>query len=126
MMHPSEVMVAKLIPTIRARLAKILIDDYGMRQVDVADRLGITQATVSHYYTGCRGADPELVQLFPEIDAHVAVLAERITTGMTRPEQIRCINDLCTELMATDRFCDYHRKVADLRDCNVCFEAASA
>ncbi len=125
MMQPVEIVVTKLLPTIRARLAKALIDDYKMRQVDVARELGITQATVSHYYTGCRGADEELLTLFPEIDGHVAALAAEIHGGMSRPEQVRRVNAVVNDLTTTARFCGYHRRVADLADCNICFEAAA-
>ncbi len=51
MIQPQEVVVAKLLPTIRARLARELLRSFRMKQIDVAKAMGITQAAVSHYNT---------------------------------------------------------------------------
>lgn len=122
MLQPHEVIAAKLLPTIRARLAQVLLDDYGMKQVEVAKQLGITQAAVSHYKTRSRAGDQELLELFPEIDAFVKRLALRIQEGLSHPEQIALMNLLCDDLSLTERFCGYHKRIAHLDpECNVCF-----
>ena len=122
MMQPHEVMVSKLLPTIRARLTKILLDEYNMKQTEVAECLGITQATVSHYKTGCRGADEELLRIFPEIERCVKELAKEVAEGLPRSQQVARLTILCNDIMATNRFCRYHRKIASLDDCEVCHE----
>ncbi len=122
MLQPFEVVTAKLLPTVRARLAQVLLDEHGMRQVDVARHLGITQAAVSHYKTASRGIDPELVALFPEIDAYVRDTAAKIAHGMPRTEQVLSLNNLVDRIMNTQRFCEYHKRVASLDPaCNICF-----
>src|SRR5213083_1458418 len=78
MLQPQELVVAKLLPTIRARLARELLRTYKMKQVDVARSMGITQAAVSHYNTQSRGVDQEMLRLFPEIKAFVNELADRL------------------------------------------------
>src|SRR2546428_158846 len=65
MLQPQELVVARLLPTIRARLARELLHTYKMKQVDVARSMGITQAAVSHYNTQSRGVDQEMLRLFP-------------------------------------------------------------
>jgi len=122
MLQPFEVVTSKLLPTIRARLAQVLLDEYEMRQVEVAKHLGITQAAVSHYKTASRGIDPELVTMFPEIDTFVAGVAGRIADGMPQTQQVRLVNELVERLMNTQRFCDYHKKIAAIDPgCMVCF-----
>ena len=122
MLQPFEVVTAKLLPTIRARLAQALLDDYKMKQVEVAKHLGITQAAVSHYKTMRRGIDPEILKLFPEIEKHVGELAAQIARGMSQVEQVSRVNVLVDRLMNTQRFCEYHKKVASIDPtCNVCF-----
>ena len=122
MLQPFEVVSAKLLPTIRARLAQVLLDEYKMRQVEVAKHLGITQAAVSHYKTASRGIDPELVKLFPEIDAFVRELAAKIANGIPQTEQVLAMTNLVDRLMATQRFCEYHKKIAAIDPtCNICF-----
>ena len=122
MLQPFEVVTSKLLPTIRARLAQVLLDVYKMRQVEVAKHLGITQAAVSHYKTASRGIDPELVKLFPEIDTFVKEVAARIANGMPLTQQVSLTNELLERIMNTQRFCDYHKRIAAIDPaCAVCF-----
>ena len=122
MLQPFEVVSSKLLPTIRARLAQVLLDEYKMRQVEVAKHLGITQAAVSHYKTSSRGIDPELVKLFPEIDAFVTQMAARIANGMPQTQQVSLVHELVERLMNTQRFCEYHKRIAAIDPaCAVCF-----
>ncbi len=122
MLQPYELVVKKVLPTIRARLAQVLLQDYAMKQVEVAERLGITQAAVSHYNTHTRGADEAVVDLFPEIDQFVEDLAKDIVEGIPKSQQVARLNNISWQLMYTERFCNYHRKIADLEGCNVCYE----
>jgi hypothetical protein len=121
-LQPFEVVTAKLFPTIRARLAQVLLDEYKMKQVEVARHLGITQAAVSHYKTSSRGIDPELVELFPEIDDYVRDMAGKIADGIPQTEQVLSMTNLVERLMNTQRFCEYHKRIAAIDPaCNVCF-----
>ena len=122
MLQPYEVVTAKLLPAIRARLSQVLLDEYKMKQVEVAKHLGITQAAVSHYKTASRGIDPELLQVFPEIDAYVQGLAAKIADGMRQTEQVHSLSTLVEGIMQTRRFCDYHKRIAAIDpQCNICF-----
>ncbi len=124
MLQPQEVVVAKLLPTIRSRLAKELLHTYKMKQVVVAKSMGITQAAVSHYNTQSRGVDSDMLRRFPEIKTFVDGLADKIAHGMTRPDQISQINEFCANLMLTARFCDYHKSLGDIdMNCTACFQA---
>lgn len=114
--------MAKLLPTIRARLAKELLRTYMMKQVDVAKAMGITQAAVSHYNTQSRGMDNDMLRRFPEIMAFTDDLAEKIARGMSMSEQISSINDFCAGVAQTARFCDYHKSLGDIDPtCTACF-----
>ncbi len=122
MMQPSELVAAKLLPAIRARLAQILLAEYHMKQVEVAKHLGITQAAVSHYNTRSKALDEEILRTFPEIEASVKKIAEEISRGISKPEQIAAIESLCREITKTERFCQYHRRYSCLdSECQVCF-----
>ena len=124
MLQPQEVVVAKLLPTIRARLAQELLRTYHMKQVEVAKALGITQAAVSHYNTKSRGVDQDLLRRFPEIAAFVDGLAAKISDGVSKSQQIADLNEFCFQLMQTARFCEYHKKMGDVDPmCAACFPA---
>src|SRR5437870_12806941 len=122
MLQPQELVVAKLLPTIRARLARELLRTYKMKQVDVARSMGITQAAVSHYNTQSRGVDQEMLRLFPEIKPFVNELADRLANGMTLSDQIASVNEFCSGLMLTARLCQYHQRLVRIdRHGAVCF-----
>src|SRR3989475_11726041 len=76
MLQPQELVVARLLPTIRARLARELLHTYKKKKVDVARSMGITQAAVSHYNTQSRGVDQDVLRLFPEMYQFAHVLSE--------------------------------------------------
>jgi len=122
MLQPQELVVARLLPTIRARLARELLHTYKMKQVDVAHSMGITQAAVSHYNTQSRGVDQEMLRLFPEIKPYVHELSSQIAHGMTLSDQIASVNEFCSGLMLTARFCEYHKSLGDIDPhCTACF-----
>lgn len=124
MLQPQELVVAKLLPTIRSRLARELLREHKMKQVDVARAMGITQAAVSHYNTQSRGVDQEMLRLFPEIKPFVHELAGRIAGGLTLSNQIASVNEFCSGLMLTARFCEYHKSVGDIDPhCTACFSS---
>jgi hypothetical protein len=122
MIQPSEVVVNKVLPAIRARLAQILIEGYHLKQMEVARRLGVTQAAISHYHSRARGYDESMLEIFPEIEGFVLGLAADIARGLPRQAQVARLNEFCWELMMSESFCTYHRRIANLPDCNVCHE----
>ena len=52
---PCEEIVQEFLPTFRSLIAKELIDKYNFSQVEVAEKLGTTQAAVSQYLSSKRG-----------------------------------------------------------------------
>ncbi|MCK5562646.1 transcriptional regulator, partial [Candidatus Bathyarchaeota archaeon] len=52
---PCEVAVKSVVPAIRAGLAKELVQTHKLRQIDIANLLGITQTAVSKYTRDVRG-----------------------------------------------------------------------
>jgi predicted transcriptional regulator len=48
---PSEIVVERFLPTVRAMLATAL-DDRGLTQEEIAEHLGVSQAAVSQYVRG--------------------------------------------------------------------------
>ena len=80
MRPPCEIVVNTILPNVRAELVKVLIEEYGLRQVDVATLLDITQASVSQYRTLIRGRDELLLEIFPEIEKFVSVFFEHFGT----------------------------------------------
>ena len=55
MKTPCEIIVWNIVPIIRKEFAKNLIENHGLNQKKVADKLGITESAVSRYISGKRG-----------------------------------------------------------------------
>ncbi len=55
MRPPCEEIVQEFLPTFRSLIAKELIEKYNFSQVEVAEKLGTTQAAVSQYLSSKRG-----------------------------------------------------------------------
>lgn len=53
---PCEIAVKYVWPAFRNLVAKRLVNEYKLSQVEVARLLGVTQATVSYYLSGKRGS----------------------------------------------------------------------
>lgn len=76
---PSEIVVERFLPTVRAMLATEL-DERGLTQQEIADHLGVSQAAVSQYVSG----DPALEERFAGDDrlrAAVETIADGFATG---------------------------------------------
>jgi len=56
MKTPCEIIVWNIVPIIRKEFAKNLVDKHGLNQRETANKLGITEAAVSRYISGKRGA----------------------------------------------------------------------
>lgn len=76
---PSELVVDRFLPTVRAMLAERLADR-GLTQQEIAAHLGVTQAAVSQYVAGEGGGD-ERFRTDPETVATVDRIAEGLETG---------------------------------------------
>jgi predicted transcriptional regulator len=125
MKPPCEIVVTKMLPHIRAEVVKILTNDFNMKQIEVSERLGITQASVSQYLSSVRGGDGEFQKMFPEMEDFARAIAEKIVSGEGKEVQVALLCEVCSKIRDEDRFCDYHKDVLRLDDCGVCFNSAS-
>lgn len=124
MKPPCEIVVTKMLPHIRASIVKTLIFDYNMKQIDVAKALGITQASVSQYLSSTRGGDLEFKSLFPELDNHAKIIAEKIALGEGKANQMALLCEMCSNMRDDGKFCEYHRNLLQLDNCGICHDAS--
>ena len=104
-------------------IARELIEDYGMKQELVAERLGVTQAAVSKYRHQVRG---EAVDL--EAAAEVRQISKDIaSTLLGDPDPLdvsRKFCQACTDIRALGLMCETCRRVDpswDVEHCTICF-----
>lgn len=123
MRPPCETVVRLVLPAFRSLIAKELVEKYGFSQVDVAKKLGTTQAAVSQYIGSKRGVK-QLKQL--ESSPPIKLVVSKVASGIAKSElatmdTIEIFCNLCEALRKRDIVCDLHRTSAELpQNCHVC------
>lgn len=119
---PCEIVVQKILPVIRANLAKELVQKHSLRQEQVAKELGLTQPAVSHYLKEFRGkgefkiGDAKFHRLISEF-------ADRMKAGKTTdPEKNAFVCDLCRHCRSTALICRFHYPKG-APECSACMQA---
>ncbi|HKF27051.1 MAG TPA: transcriptional regulator [Nitrososphaera sp.] len=123
MLLPSEIEAKSLIPAVRAILAKKLIEEYSLKEEDVAKDLGITQAAVSNYVRGTRG-DIELISKLGsvrEVMRMIDDIAKDLSTNKAyTPSTLAKFVGLCNYMRYTLIICDVHHSIESNIDEQIC------
>jgi predicted transcriptional regulator len=124
MLTPCEVAVKTVSPAIRALLAQTLLEQYGMKEIDVAQVLGISQSAVSKYNRKVRGTTipieniPELQtitnQMIPLLLANPVEQCKVMTLFCQACSLIRSQGLMCP-------LCQQNQKFKN-ENCDFCFE----
>lgn len=120
MKTPCELVVGKILPTLRASVVRELSGKYRMKQSDIAKKLGITQASVSQYLSSARGGSTKMLDSFPKINTYAEEIAKRIVAGETKYQWYGVLCEACMDIREDERFCRLHRASANLSGCDIC------
>lgn len=120
MKTPCELVVGKILPTLRASVVKELSRKYHMKQSDIAKKLGITQASVSQYLSSSRAGGTKITDRFPKIQEYAADIARRIDKGQDRTEWYPVLCMACKDIRNDDEFCKMHKIALNLGGCDIC------
>ena len=116
---PQEVELWYIYPSLRKEIAKIMINDYGFKQKDVAEKLNITKSAVSQYVNNKRSTK----ELFGgAIKAELELAVENIIKNDSDP--MKEIQILLNHIRKTKVLCDIHRKLDKEvpKVCEICYE----
>ena len=86
MKTPCELVVGRILPSLRASIVKDLSKRHGLKQSEIAKRMGITQASVSQYLSSARAGNEEMLEKFPKILKYAEEISERIMAGENRQQ----------------------------------------
>ncbi len=120
MKTPCELVVGKILPTLRASVVRELSGKYRMKQSEIAKKLGITQASVSQYLSSTRGGNTKMLEDFPKILDYADEISKRIVAGESRYEWYGVLCKACNDIRSEERFCKMHRISAKLSGCEIC------
>jgi len=120
MKTPCELVVGKILPSLRAAVVKELSGKYHMKQSDIAKKMGITQASVSQYLSSSRAGSAKVVESFPKIKIYADDIARRIAHGEDKFEVYSVLCTACRDIRSDEQFCKMHRISSNLPGCDIC------
>ena len=96
---PCEIAVKKILPTVRALIAYILVHDYKLSIYSTAKLMDLTPAAISNYVSGGRGAKyRELIESDPELREIITRIARKLVEKGATEEVYSDICRACTLL----------------------------
>jgi predicted transcriptional regulator len=121
--HPYEMVSKSALPTFRAMISKRLTELYKMTQQEAANRLGITQASISNYMRKARG-----VMLNLEMDPNISKAADKVAgiLASNNPDQrevLRLMTEVCDYIRFNHLLCMLHgdlEKGFPIEGCSAC------
>ena len=118
---PQEIEVRYIIPAIRGKIARVLIDEGKLSQKEAAKLLGLTEAAISQYVHGKRGNEVVFSEsVMDEIRKSASII---INEKGSRKKVLSEIYRICRLATVKQILCDIHRKQSKgLESCTICFD----
>lgn len=118
-----EVIVADVLPAMRAVVTNELSKTYGLSQTQISKKLGITQPAISQYKREMRGQRAKLILSNEKIMKLVKKLAHDIATKDSDPMAIHIgLCKICKKIREEGLICDIHKGKHPTRGpCKICF-----
>lgn len=123
MKPPCEIVVWYVIPSIRSKLAKELLN-LGMKQKDISQLLDITQPAVSQYISDKRGHE---IDFDPQVEQYIKKMAQDMKNGEIKPvDLIPRFCHICKTIKTQEVLCQLHKEKVNIPSfCNVCMGSQS-
>ena len=119
MKFPCEIIVWKVLPAIRARLACELAKQ-GLPQKEIAQKLGITEAAVSQYINKKRASEFDFGKHF---EKDFKEIARKLKQGEGVLTAMECSCTICKELRKQGLMCQVHKAGSELPStCDICLK----
>lgn len=107
---PCELAVRVIIPSLRALVAKELIQNHSLKQQEVASVLGVTQSAISQYVRNARGKTLNLTGVV-RVNRIIKETAESISRDEASASYINTMFcRACKVIREKQLMCDLHRR----------------
>ncbi len=123
MLNPYEIVSGSALPALRAMVSKRLKERYSLTQQQIANRLGVTQASVSNYARRTRG-----IMINLENDPTIATAADKVASILAsergdKRDALRTMTEVCDYIRFNHLMCDLHRDLEPnfaVEGCDAC------
>lgn len=123
MLLPCEVAVKSLLPPVRAALAKQLMTKHGLKQIEAAKLLGVSQPAISLYNKKMRGKALDL-EKDKEIKELIVELADSLAKGsLSHKDFTLKFCEICRATRAKGLLCNMHKTLDptfNIEKCGLC------
>ena len=115
-----------VIPTIKALIARELVEKHGLKQDEAAELLGISQSAVSKYTRKVRGyviKVDDLEEIEPLIDEMIGLL---VSGTCRRGAFLKCFCQTCVLIRKTSLMCQFCQKADQnikIEECGFCLKS---
>lgn len=115
-----EIMVQEVFPTVRALIAKELINSFNYNQADAALKMGVTQPAISQYRRALRGKKAKAFESNLVVRKSVRSAARALAQSKN-PFESGIICNVCRDIRKSGVLCAMHKEaIPALKNCNVC------
>lgn len=124
MKPPCLIVIYYVLPAIRAIIVQKLIEEYNLREIDVAIRTGITPAAITQYMKGKRGSS--LVRAITQSERAMKIISD-ITECLGKKETsidiiLNKLCEVCHIIRSEGLICDIHQvELQTLKECKCDF-----
>ena len=87
-----EIMVQRVLPAIRAEIARMIISEHSRSQQEAAEILGLSRAAVSQYLSEKRGAE---VDFSVDAQEEIRKFTAELLQGMSPKEEVSGMCNIC-------------------------------
>ena len=119
-----EVVAQYVLPTMRALIAKKLMEKYKLTQQNAALKLGLTQSAISQYMRNLRGSKIKSIEKDENINKEIEIFVDRIASGdLDSLKTLDAFCSICKLIRKKKLLCSIHIKLfPELKDCRICLE----
>lgn len=113
---PQEIEVWYVLPALRKAIAEELLR-LGLKQTEIAKKLDVTEAAISHYIKSKRAAE---LKFSGDVKLKISQAAKRIANSQA--DLMEELQKLCSTVKNQGLLCRVHKKhsKSDLKSCRIC------
>jgi predicted transcriptional regulator len=120
MKPPCELAVKEFLPSLRAAIVRELSEVYHMKQIDIAEALGITQASVSQYLNDERAKENRFTVINGFTEAVKKIAGTIALKNVSKAAVLPLMCEVCSQVRSSQEFCQVHQDMLMDGECNIC------
>lgn len=115
-----EIMVQDIFPTVRALIARELMETFNYNQAETAQKMGVTQPAISQYSRELRGKKAKLLEANLVVGNSIKLAAKQLAKAKN-PYESGILCGVCRDIRKSGILCTLHREaIPVLKNCNLC------